>query len=73
MLLFESGQVAEVIRHLSEAVRLAPDSAVARSALGGVLAAAGRTAEAETHLRQALILDPSDEAARINLSRLQRR
>ena len=72
VLLFESGQVAEAIRHLSEAVRLSPGSAVAHSALGGVLAAAGRTAEAETHLRQALVLDPGDDAARQNLSRLQR-
>jgi Flp pilus assembly protein TadD len=67
------GRRREAISPRWEATGLAPRTGPAHSAGGGARASAGRTAEAEIHLQQALTLDPADEAARVNLSRLQRR
>lgn len=53
---------------LAEAgVRVAPDSAKARSLLGHELAAAGRAEEAIPHLRVSLALDPTNFLAHFNL------
>jgi len=72
VLFFAAGRLAEALSHLETAVRLAPDSAIAHSDLGGALAQAGKRDEALAHLRRALELDPDNAAAKENLARLGR-
>jgi len=60
---FERGNLAAAEAELRRAVAMNPRLALARSALGRVLARAGRNEEAVAELRQAISLDPADAAA----------
>lgn len=59
----EKGDLAAAEQTLRRAIALSPDSALAHSAMGRVLAKAGRYEEAVAELRQAVSLDPADAAA----------
>lgn len=65
--LVQAGRVAEAAEPYREAVRLKPDSALARNNLGDALLKTDRADEAEPHLREAVRLDPSLPAAHYNL------
>lgn len=65
--LVQLGRFAEAVDPYREAVRLKPDSALARNNLGDVLMKTDRVNEAEPHLRAALRLDPSLPMAHYNL------
>lgn len=71
-LYFSANRVAEALVHLRRAAELADNSPSAHSDYGGALAEAGRWDEALVQLRRALQLDPTNEAARENLTRLER-
>lgn len=69
----ERGRLDEAVRHLEEAVRIAPRDVVARNNLGAALFALGRLDEAGEQFRLASEIDPSDALARANLGAVARR
>jgi tetratricopeptide (TPR) repeat protein len=62
------GGMEEGLAHLKEAVRIAPDDADARYALGAALLVMGRSADAIDHLEHALRLEPDDAQAHDTLA-----
>lgn len=69
--LVQVGRFAEAVDPYREAVRLKPDSALARNNLGDVLMKTDRTEQAEPHLREAVRLDPSLPMAHYNLGLIE--
>lgn len=69
--LVQLGRFAEAVDPYREAVRLKPDSALARNNLGDVLMKTDRAEQAEPHLREAVRLDPSLPMAHYNLGLIE--
>lgn len=67
---FEAGDYPEALRHLQEALRLAPGIVEIRNSLGAAYARMGREDEAAAHYREALRLRPGYADARTNLGAL---
>lgn len=69
-LALQAGSPAEAVEHLSQAVEIAPDDAVARFEHGNALYAAGRIEEAAAEYRAALDLEPfwADVPLRLGLA-----
>jgi tetratricopeptide (TPR) repeat protein len=65
--LFEQGRVDEAVRHITEAVRIAPKSRQALNAAGFYLYIAGRIDEAAVYYERILEIDPTDPDAHANL------
>jgi Flp pilus assembly protein TadD len=68
--LLYAGRLPEAVTHLEEAIRLAPDVALAHEFLGNALLAQGKKGEAVAHLQRALQLEPGNERVRRMLGSL---
>jgi tetratricopeptide (TPR) repeat protein len=68
--LVQAGERRQAIEHLSEAVRLDPNSFRAHYNLGRALEAEAQPAEASEHYQQALAINPNHAASHNNLGRL---
>ena len=69
--LMRQGKYEEALKHLSTAVKIAPEVADGHEQYGLALAALGRLNEAEESLQTALRLDPNSESVHSKLTRLQ--
>jgi Flp pilus assembly protein TadD len=71
-MLMRQGKLSEAIFHLTEAVRLKPDSAEAHNELGLALLATRQPEKSLPHFSKALSLKPGLAGAQENLRRAQR-
>ena len=71
--LAQKGDLTAAEGELREALKLAPDDALALAVLGVVLSRQGKLEEANTYLERALKLNPSDADTRYNLASNQAR
>src|SRR5438093_10297953 len=65
---WQKGELKPAEEEFREAVRLAPNDAVALSFLGSVLAREQKLEEANVYLARALKIDPEDAGTRFNLA-----
>jgi len=66
--LVQVGQVEEGIRHLEQALRIAPDSFEAHLGIAAALARLGKGREAVQHLEQSLLIKPDSVVAQSRLA-----